>query len=60
VLYAEGARSPHAPQGFRGWWANGVELIGPKTQTASIQAAVETRGKADVAICGGRKTKAQP
>ena len=50
VLYAEGCKITNAPQGFRGWWANGVELIDPKTQTASIQAAVETARKADVAI----------
>ena len=50
VLYAEGCKITTAPQGYKGWWANDVELIDPKTQTASIQAAVETARKADVAI----------
>ena len=50
VLYAEGCKITNAPQGFRGWWASNVELIDPKTQTASIQTAVETARKADVAI----------
>jgi beta-glucosidase len=50
VLYAEGCKITNAPQGSRGWQASGVELIDPKTQTASIQAAVETARKADVAI----------
>jgi beta-glucosidase len=50
VLYAEGCKITTAPQGFRGWWANDVELVDPETQTASIQAAVETARKADVAI----------
>jgi len=50
VLYAEGCKITTAPQGFRGWWADNVELVDPKTQTASIQAAVETARKADVAI----------
>jgi beta-glucosidase len=50
VLYAEGCKITTAPQGFRGWWANDVELVDPKTQTASIQAAVEAARKSDVAI----------
>ena len=50
VLYAEGCKITTAPQGFRGWWAENVELVDPKTQTASVQAAVETARKADVAI----------
>ncbi|MGD0731150.1 MAG: glycoside hydrolase family 3 N-terminal domain-containing protein [Terracidiphilus sp.] len=50
VLYAEGCKITNAPAGFRGWWADNVELIDPKTQTASIQAAVEAARKADVAI----------
>jgi beta-glucosidase len=50
VLYAEGCRITTAPQGFRGWWADNVELVDPKTQTDSIQAAVDTARKADVAI----------
>ena len=50
VLYSEGCRITNAPQGYLGSEANNVELIDPKTQTASIQAAVETARKADVAI----------
>ena len=50
VLYAEGCKITTAPQGFSGWFANDVQLVDPKTQTASIQAAVDTAKKADVAI----------
>jgi beta-glucosidase len=50
VLYAEGCKITTAPQGFRGWWADNVELIDPKTQAASIKTAAETARKADVAI----------
>ena len=50
VLYAEGCRITTAPQGYMGSWFDPVELVDPKTQTASIQAAVETARKADVAI----------
>jgi len=50
VLYAEGCKITNAPQGFKGWWANDVELIDPKTQTESIKQAVDTARKADVAI----------
>ena len=50
VLYAEGCKITTAPQGFRGWWANNVELVDPKTQTGSIQAAVDAAKKADVSI----------
>ena len=50
VLYAEGCKITTAPQGFRGWWANDVELVDPKTQTGSIQAAVDAAKKADVSI----------
>lgn len=50
VLYAEGCKITTAPQGFRGWWANDVELVDPNTQTTSIQAAVDAAKKADVAI----------
>jgi beta-glucosidase len=50
VLYAEGCKITNVPQGFRGWWANDVELVDPKTQTASIQAAVDTAKKTDVSI----------
>ena len=50
VLYAEGCKITTAPQGYLGWWANNVELVDPKTQTASIQAAVDAARKSDVAI----------
>ena len=50
VLYAEGCRITTAPQGYMGSWFDPVELVDPMTQTASIQAAVETARKADVAI----------
>ncbi len=50
VLYAEGCKITTAPQGYRGSWYDPVELVDPTTQTASIEAAVETARKADVAI----------
>jgi beta-glucosidase len=50
VVYAEGCKITNAPQGFRGWWANDVQLIDPKTQTASIAEAVAAARKSDVAI----------
>jgi beta-glucosidase len=50
VLYAEGCKITTAPQGYKGWWANDVQLVDPKTQTASIEQAVATARKADVAI----------
>ena len=50
VLYAEGCKITTAPQGYRGWWADNVELVDPATQAASIKEAAETARKADVAI----------
>jgi len=50
VLYAEGCKITTAPQGYLGSEAENVQLVDPKTQTASIQEAVETARKADVAI----------
>jgi beta-glucosidase len=50
VLYARGCKITTAPEGFRGWWANDVELVDPKTQQASIDEAVAAARKADVAI----------
>ena len=50
VLYAEGCKITNAPQGYLGSEASNVQLVDPKTQTASIQEAVETARKADVAI----------
>ena len=50
VLYAQGCKITTAPEGYRGWWADNVELVDPRTQTASIQEAVTTAKKSDVAI----------
>ncbi|MBN2371728.1 MAG: CIA30 family protein [Vicinamibacteria bacterium] len=50
VLYAEGCRITTARQGWRGWYDENVQLIDPKTQAESIQAAVEVARKADVAV----------
>jgi beta-glucosidase len=50
VLYSEGCKVTTAPPGYRGFWADGVRLVDPATQAASIQEAVETARKADVAI----------
>ena len=50
VLYAEGCKITTAPQGYLGSNADNVQLVDPKTQTASIQEAVETARKADVVI----------
>jgi beta-glucosidase len=50
VLYAEGCKITTAPQGFRGWWANDVQLVDPQTQQASIKEAVDAARKSDVAI----------
>lgn len=50
VLYAQGCKVTTAPPGYRGFWANGVELVDPATQIASIQQAADTAHKADVAV----------
>jgi beta-glucosidase len=50
VLYAEGCKITDAPQGYRGWNADNVKLVEASTQTASIQEAVATAKKSDVAI----------
>jgi beta-glucosidase len=50
VLYVQGCKITTAPEGYRGWWANNVELVDPKTQTDSIKAAVDAARKSDVAI----------
>ena len=50
VLYAEGCKITTAPQGFRGWWADNVELVDPKTQTAQYRRQWMLRRKSDVAI----------
>jgi beta-glucosidase len=50
VIYAKGCRITTAPEGFRGWWANDVELVDAKSQAASIAEAVDAARKSDVAI----------
>ncbi|MGP8253071.1 MAG: glycoside hydrolase family 3 N-terminal domain-containing protein [Terracidiphilus sp.] len=50
VLYSQGCKVTTAPPGYRGFWADGVKLVDPATQTASIQEAAEAARKADVAI----------
>jgi beta-glucosidase len=50
VIYAQGCKITTAPEGFRGWWANDVQLVDPKTQQDSIQAAVDAAKAADVAV----------
>lgn len=50
VLFSQGCKVTTAPPGYRGFWADGVKLVDPATQTASIQEAAETARKADVAI----------
>jgi beta-glucosidase len=50
VLYEKGCKITTAPEGFRGWWANDVQLVDPNTQTDSIKAAAEAARKSDVAI----------
>jgi beta-glucosidase len=50
VLFSQGCKVTTAPPGYRGFWADGVELVDPSTQTASIQQAAETARKSDVAI----------
>ena len=50
VVYAKGCQISTAPEGYKGWWANGVEQPDPKTQPAMIAEAVAAAKKADVAI----------
>ena len=50
VLYAEGCRITDAPPDWHGWFTDNVKVIDPATQAASIQEAVATARKADVAI----------
>ena len=50
VIYAQGCKITTAPEGFQGWWADGVQLVDPKTQQDAIKAAVEAAKAADVAI----------
>ena len=50
VIYAQGCKITTAPEGFQGWFADGVELVDPKTQQASIKAAVDAARASDVSI----------
>ncbi|HWE85657.1 MAG TPA: CIA30 family protein [Terracidiphilus sp.] len=50
VVYAQGCKITTAPEGYRGWWVSDVELVDPKTQQDSIQAAVQAAKASDVAI----------
>jgi len=50
VLYAKGCTITDAPEGYRGWSVDNVHLFDAASQAASIQEAVATARKADVAI----------
>ncbi|UWZ84462.1 CIA30 family protein [Occallatibacter riparius] len=50
VLYEKGCKITTAPEGFRGWWADNVELVDTASQAGSIKAAVDAARKSDVAI----------
>jgi beta-glucosidase len=50
VLYEKGCKITTAPEGYKGWWADNVELVDTKSQAGSIKAAVEAARKSDVAI----------
>jgi beta-glucosidase len=50
VVYAQGCRITTAPEDFRGWSADNVELVDAKTQADSIHAAVDAARKSDVAV----------
>jgi beta-glucosidase len=50
ILYEKGCKITTAPEGYRGWWADNVELVDAKTQGNSIKAAVDAARKSDVAI----------
>ncbi len=49
-LYEKGCKITTAPEGYRGWWADNVELVDTKSQADSIKAAVDAARKSDVAI----------
>ena len=49
VLYAQGCAITTAPEGWRGWYANNVELA-PADQSARIAEAVAAAKQSDVAI----------
>ncbi len=50
VLYAEGCKITTGKQGWAAWYENKVEQPDPKADAESIQSAVATARKADVAI----------
>jgi beta-glucosidase len=50
LLYEKGCKITTAPEGYRGWWADNVELVDTKSQVDSIKAAADAARKADVAI----------
>jgi beta-glucosidase len=50
VLYAEGCKITTGKQGWAAWYENKVEQPDPKSDAESIQSAVATARKADVAI----------
>ena len=50
VLYAEGCKITTGKQGWSAWYENKVEQPDPKSDAESIQSAVATARKADVAI----------
>jgi beta-glucosidase len=50
ILYEKGCKITTAPEGYKGWWADNVELVDAKTQGDSIEAAVDAARKSDVAI----------
>lgn len=49
VIYAQGCAITTAPEGWRGWYADNVQLA-PADQSAKIAEAVEAAKKSDVAI----------
>ena len=58
VLYAEGCKITTAPQGFRGWWANNVQLVDPEDADSFDSGRGRRARKADVAIWWWARTRA--
>jgi beta-glucosidase len=50
VLYAEGCKITLGKQGWAGWYEDNTQMADVKDQQVSIQAAVQTAKKADVAL----------
>jgi beta-glucosidase len=50
ILYEKGCKITNAPEGYRGWLADDVELVDTKSQADSIKAAVDAARKSDVAV----------